>query len=186
MLAIDTIATLAVHSSRLTNDHETEEDRCGSTALESATRTNEQTSADGTTPIECQSVRWRVSCECNIQYSHGNHLHMSALKTLVQFVRALSQALAVGRVGRAIVELLLAERGTGLCVHRGEMLLLCSGRAWSRTGEFANARGQSKTMRGVEGRPSLMKRDLGARQARPCLAMHCDKLVAGWLQGMLP
>ena len=118
MLAIDTIATLAVHSSRLTNDHETEEDRCGSTALESATRTNEQTSADGTTPIECQSVRWRVSCECDIQNSHGNHLHMSALKTLVQFVRALSQALAVGGVGRAIVELLLTERRAGLGFHR--------------------------------------------------------------------
>ena len=111
---------------------------------------------------------------------------MSALETLVQLVRALSEALTVGGVGRAIVELLLAERGTGLCVHRGGVLLLCSDRAWSRMGEFADARGQSKTMRGVEGRPSLMKRDLGGRQARPCLAMHCDKLVAGWLQGMLP
>ena len=61
-LVIDLIAILAVHSSRLTNDHETEENRCGTTALESTTRTNEQTSANGTSPIEGQSVCLRISC----------------------------------------------------------------------------------------------------------------------------
>ena len=120
MLVVVLIVTLACHSSRLTNDHETEENRCRTTALESTTRTNEQTSANGTTPIERQSVYLCIeSILDGRQNSHGNHLHVSALQTLVQGVCALSEALAVGGVGRAIVELLLTERGAGLCFHRG-------------------------------------------------------------------
>lgn len=61
MLAIDHIAILDFYSGRLTNDHETEKNRGGSTALESATGTNEETSANGTTPIESQSV-YCISC----------------------------------------------------------------------------------------------------------------------------
>jgi hypothetical protein len=118
MLAIDHIAILDFHSGRLTNDHETEKNRGGSTALESATRTNEETSANGTTPIERQSVCVFVACRLDVQNPHGNHLHVSALETLVQGVFALSQALAVGGVGRAIVELLLTERRAGLGFHR--------------------------------------------------------------------
>ena len=46
--------------------------------------------------------------------------------------------------------------------------------------------GQSNTARGVEGRPSLMKRDLGPGKLAHASPWHTDKLVAGWLQGMLP
>jgi hypothetical protein len=99
----------------------------------------------------------------------------------VQGVFALSEALAVGGVGRAIVELLLTERGAGLGFHRRVMCCFATSRVVEK-GKFLNARGQSKTVRGVEGRPSLMKRDL-ARQSKPCTS---DKLVAGWSQGMLP
>ena len=59
MLVLYSTAIHTVHSGRLTNDHETEEDRCGSTALESTTRSNEQTSANGTTPTERQSIHSR-------------------------------------------------------------------------------------------------------------------------------
>jgi len=104
-----------------------------------------------------------------------------ALQTLVQGVCALGEALAVGGVGRAIVELLLTERGAGLGFHRRVMCCFATSRVVEE-GKFLNARGQSKTVRGVEGRPSLMKRDL-ARQSKPCTS---DKLVAGWSQGMLP
>jgi hypothetical protein len=62
MLVVGSIAILFVLSVQLTNDHETEKDRGGSTARESATRTNEQTSADGTTPTKRQSVYSSVSC----------------------------------------------------------------------------------------------------------------------------
>lgn len=182
MLVVGSIAILFVLSVQLTNDHETEKDRGRSTARESTTRTNEQTSANGTTPIERQSVHVRLSRILDVPDSHGNHLHVPALQTLVQGVCALSQALAVGGVGRAIVELLLTERGAGLCFHGGVMCCFAASRV-VEVGEFSNARGQSKTARGVEGRPRLMKRDL-ARQSK--LAMHSDKLVAGWSQGMLP
>lgn len=109
---------------------------------------------------------------------------MSALQTLVQGVCALSQALAVGGVGRAIVELLLTERGAGLCFHRGIGVVALQR---SRRRESLRMQGgQSKTMRGVEGRPSLMKRDLGPGKLAHASPWHTDKLVAGWLQGMLP
>ena len=58
---------------------------------------------------------------------------MSAFQTLVQGVLALSQALAVGGVGRAIVELLLTERGAGLCFHGGiDVVALQRSRRWER------------------------------------------------------
>ena len=79
MLAIDTIATLAVHSSRLTNDHETEEDRCGSTALESTTRSNEQTSANGTTPESvCQYID-------DLPYTLSAQTHMAIICICLPF-----------------------------------------------------------------------------------------------------
>jgi hypothetical protein len=59
-----------------------------------------------------------VACRLDVRNSHGNHLHMSALETLVQGVFALSKTLTVGGVGRAIVELLLTERRAGLGFHR--------------------------------------------------------------------
>jgi hypothetical protein len=99
---------------------------------------------------------------------------MSALQTLVQGVLALSQALAVGGVWRAIVILLLTKRGAGLCFHVGrccrwESLRMQGGKT------MGGRRGSSKP---YEARPSLA--------SLPCLAMHQDKLVAGWSQGMLP
>lgn len=82
---------------------------------------------------------------------------MSAFQTLVQGVLALSQALAVGGVGRAIVELLLTERGAGLCFHGGiDVVALQRSRRWERLRMQGR---QRTTMGGVAGRPSLMKRD---------------------------
>lgn len=72
---------LAIHSSRLTNDHETEENRCGTTALESTTRTNEQTSANGTTPIERQSVYLRFFCMIVV----GTKTHMAIICICLPF-----------------------------------------------------------------------------------------------------
>ena len=111
---------------------------------------------------------------------------MSALQTLVQGVCALRQALAVGGVVRAIVELLLTERGAGLCFHRvgrvggcftaarvemAEGLRECKG-----GGRNNDVRGSTKP---YEARLSQASK---LAHASPCTA---DKLVAGWSQGML-
>jgi hypothetical protein len=117
MLAIDRVATTE-HVGRLTDEHETNEHRSRPTILESTARSNEQTSTNGTTTGGYQSVYMRIPRN-SASNSHSNHLHMSALQTLVELVFAMRKAFAIGGVRRGIVVLLLTQCGASLCfVHR--------------------------------------------------------------------